>query len=125
MQRLVTGARLRELRRHRLLGRDRYRRKQVEVRLAGDTVEIWHAGVLLCAQPARHDPGKEHGAFSTPNGRPHRTKAPGTAMLQVEQRYWSQSGTQVANLDIAERPAFVLLGGENELRGSCPLPLPA
>jgi transposase InsO family protein len=51
-----------------------HRRKQVEVRLVDETVEIWYAGVLLRAQPARHDPSKEHGAFSTPNGRPHRRK---------------------------------------------------
>jgi hypothetical protein len=73
-----------------------YRRKQVEVRLAGDTVEIWQADVLLRTQPARHDQSKEHGAFSTPNGRPHRKKnalhcaaAGGTEVLEPK---WNRGG---------------------------------
>jgi transposase InsO family protein len=50
----------------------RHRGQQVEVRRVGDNLEIRHAGVLLRTQPARHDRSKEHGAFSTPHGRPHR-----------------------------------------------------
>jgi len=53
----------------------RHRGQQVEVRRVGDSVEIRHAGVLLRTQLARHDRSKEHGAFSTPNGRPHRKNA--------------------------------------------------
>ncbi len=53
----------------------RLRGQQVEVRLAGDTVQISQRGVLLKTHVARHDRAKEHGAFSTPQGRPHRTNA--------------------------------------------------
>jgi|SRR5450830_757325 hypothetical protein len=52
-----------------------HRGEQVEVRLVGDTVEISQNGRLLKTWPARHDRGKEHGAFSTPTGRPHRINA--------------------------------------------------
>ncbi len=52
-----------------------HRGQQVEVRRVGDSVEILQGGVLLRTQPARHDRSKEHGAFSTPNGRPHRKNA--------------------------------------------------
>jgi transposase InsO family protein len=54
---------------------NRLRGEQVEVRLAGDTVQISQAGVLLKTHAARHDRSKEHGAFSTPQGRPHRSNA--------------------------------------------------
>ena len=54
---------------------NRLRGEQVEVRLAGDTVQISQRGVLLKTHVARHDRAKEHGAFSTPQGRPHRTNA--------------------------------------------------
>ena len=53
----------------------RHRGQQVEVRRVGDTVEIRQGGVLLRSQPARHDRAKEHGAFSTTNGRPRRKNA--------------------------------------------------
>ena len=53
----------------------RLRGEQVEVRLAGDTVKISQRGVLLKTHVARHDRAKEHGAFSTPEGRPHRSNA--------------------------------------------------
>ena len=52
-----------------------YRGEQVEVRLVGDTVEISKDGRLLKSWPARHDRFKEHGAFSTPAGRPRRSNA--------------------------------------------------
>ena len=54
---------------------DAYRGAQVEVRLAGDTVEIAKDGALLRSWPARHDRFREHGAFSTPGGRPQRSNA--------------------------------------------------
>jgi transposase InsO family protein len=49
--------------------------EQVEVRLVGDTVQIWAGGKLIRTHPARHDPSKEHGAFATPKGRPRKLKA--------------------------------------------------
>ena len=52
-----------------------HRGEQVEVRLVGDTVEISQRGRLLKTWPARHDRSREHGAFSTPTGRPHRSNA--------------------------------------------------
>jgi hypothetical protein len=52
-----------------------HRGEQVEVRLVGDTVEISQHGRLLRTWPARHDRSREHGAFSTPTGRPHRSNA--------------------------------------------------
>ena len=54
---------------------NRLRGEQVEVRLAGDAVQISQRGVLLKTHVARHDRSKEHGAFSTPQGRPHRSNA--------------------------------------------------
>jgi transposase InsO family protein len=51
------------------------RGKQVEVRLVGETVEISKDGELLKSWPARHDRFKEHGALSTPAGRPRRSNA--------------------------------------------------
>jgi hypothetical protein len=53
----------------------RLRGQQVEVRIVGDTVEISQDGKLLRSWPARHDRSKEHGAFSTPKGRPQRINA--------------------------------------------------
>jgi hypothetical protein len=52
-----------------------YRRRQVEVAVAGDTVQIWGDGRLLRTHPAKHDRRKEHGAFANPGGRPERTNA--------------------------------------------------
>ena len=66
---------LRELRRHRLLGGTR-RPPQ-----AGRGATRWRhrengaEGMLLRAEPAKHDRSKEHGAFATPTGRPRRPKA--------------------------------------------------
>jgi transposase InsO family protein len=54
---------------------NRLRGEQVEVRLAGDTVQISKGRTLLKTHVARHDRAKEHGAFSTPQGRPHRSNA--------------------------------------------------
>ena len=52
-----------------------HRGQQVEVRLVGETVEISKHGELLKSWPARHDRFKEHGALSTPTGRPRRSNA--------------------------------------------------
>ena len=54
---------------------NRHRFEQVEVRLVGDTVEISQDGRLIKTHAARHDRSKEHGAFGTPGGRPHRRNA--------------------------------------------------
>lgn len=51
----------------------RYRRQVVGVRLVDDTVQIVLDGVLLRTHRARHDPSKEFGALSKPNGKPRRT----------------------------------------------------
>lgn len=49
--------------------------KQVEVRVVGDTVQIWVAGKLIRTHTARHDREKEHGAFANPKGRSRKLKA--------------------------------------------------
>ena len=51
-----------------------YKRKIVEVRLVGDTVEISFAGKLVRTHAARHEKDKEHGAFSNQAGRPRKPK---------------------------------------------------
>jgi hypothetical protein len=52
-----------------------YRRRQVEVSVVGDTVQISLDGVLLRTHRAVHDRAREHGAFATPGGRPRRINA--------------------------------------------------
>jgi len=52
-----------------------YRGEQVEVRVVGDAVQLSHAGQIIRVHAARHDRNKEHGAFATPTGRPHRSDA--------------------------------------------------
>ena len=52
-----------------------YRRRQLEVAILKDTVQIWDAGRLLRTHPIRHDRRKEHGAFANPSGRPDRINA--------------------------------------------------
>jgi transposase InsO family protein len=73
-----------------------YRGEQVEVRLVGDTVEISKDGRLLKSWPARHDRFKEHGAFSTPAGRPRRSNASRFSrqedVAQVLEPRWNAGG---------------------------------
>jgi transposase InsO family protein len=52
-----------------------FRRRQVEVCLAGDTVQIWGDGKLLRTHAVKHDRRKEHGAFANPGGRSERSNA--------------------------------------------------
>ena len=52
-----------------------YRRRQLEVVLLKDTVQIWDDDRLLRTHPIRHDRRKEHGAFANPSGRPDRSNA--------------------------------------------------
>jgi hypothetical protein len=52
-----------------------YARKDVEIHLVDDTVEIYFEGTLIRTHKARHDRSKEHGAFGVPGGRPRKKKA--------------------------------------------------
>jgi transposase InsO family protein len=52
-----------------------HRRRQLEVVLLKDTVQIWDDDRLLRTHPIRHDRRKEHGAFANPSGRPDRINA--------------------------------------------------
>jgi transposase InsO family protein len=52
-----------------------YARKDVEIHLVDDTVQIYFEGSLIRTHKARHDRTKEHGAFGVPGGRPRKKKA--------------------------------------------------
>jgi transposase InsO family protein len=52
-----------------------YRRRQVQVAIVGDTVEISIGEQLIRSHRAKHDRTREHGALANPGGRPHRTNA--------------------------------------------------
>jgi transposase InsO family protein len=52
-----------------------YRRRQVQVAVVGDTVEISVGTQLIRTHRAHHDRTREHGALANPGGRPHRTNA--------------------------------------------------
>jgi transposase InsO family protein len=52
-----------------------YRRRQVQVAVVGDTVEISIGEQLIRSHPVRHDRTREHGALANPGGRPHRINA--------------------------------------------------
>ncbi len=53
----------------------RFRRRQVQVALVGETVEISIGAELIRTHPIRHDRTREHGALANPGGRPHRVNA--------------------------------------------------
>jgi transposase InsO family protein len=53
----------------------KYRRRQVQVAVVGDTVEISVGNQLIRAHKVRHDRTREHGALANPGGRPHRINA--------------------------------------------------
>ena len=53
-----------------------YRRRQVQVAVVGDTVEISVGEQLIRSHRAKHDRTREHGALANPGGRPHRANAP-------------------------------------------------
>jgi transposase InsO family protein len=55
-----------------------HRRRQVQLAIVGDVVEISSGGELIRVHPVRHDRSREHGAFANPGGRPHRVNAAGT-----------------------------------------------
>lgn len=52
-----------------------YRRRQVQVAVVGDTVEISIGEQLIRSHKAKHDRTREHGALANPGGRPHRINA--------------------------------------------------
>ena len=52
-----------------------YRRRQVQVAVVGDTVEIGVGNRLIRSHKIKHDRTREHGALANPGGRPHRTNA--------------------------------------------------
>jgi hypothetical protein len=51
------------------------RRRQVQLAIVGDVVEISSGGEVIRTHPIRHDRSREHGAFANPGGRPHRINA--------------------------------------------------
>jgi transposase InsO family protein len=53
----------------------KYRRRQVQVAVVGDTVEISVGNELIRSHAVKHDRTREHGALANPGGRPHRTNA--------------------------------------------------
>jgi transposase InsO family protein len=53
----------------------KYRRRQVQVAVVGDTVEISVGEKLIRSHKTRHDRTREHGALANPGGRPHRINA--------------------------------------------------
>ncbi len=53
----------------------KYRRRQVQVAVVGDTVEISIGTQLIRTHPAKHDRTREHGALANPGGRPRRVNA--------------------------------------------------
>jgi transposase InsO family protein len=54
---------------------NQYRRRQVQVAVVGDTIEISIGNELIRSHAARHDRTREHGALANPGGRPHRINA--------------------------------------------------
>jgi transposase InsO family protein len=53
----------------------KYRRRQVQVAVVGDTVEISVGNELIRSHKVKHDRTREHGALANPGGRPHRINA--------------------------------------------------
>ena len=53
----------------------KYRRRQVQVAVVGDTVEVSIGNELIRSHKAKHDRTREHGALANPGGRPRRTNA--------------------------------------------------
>jgi len=54
---------------------NKYRRRQVQVAVVGDTIEISVGEELIRTHKVRHDRTREHGALANPGGRPHRVNA--------------------------------------------------
>jgi transposase InsO family protein len=54
---------------------NKFRRRQVQVAVVRDTVEISVGEELIRSHKVRHDRTREHGALANPGGRPHRINA--------------------------------------------------
>jgi transposase InsO family protein len=54
---------------------NKYRRRQVQVAVIGDTVEISVGTKLIRSHPVNHDRTREHGALANPGGRANRINA--------------------------------------------------
>lgn len=52
-----------------------YQRRQVQVAVVGDTVEISVGNERIRSHKAKHDRTREHGALANPGGRPNRINA--------------------------------------------------
>jgi hypothetical protein len=52
-----------------------YRRRQVQVAVVGDSVEISIGERLISSHKGEHDRTREHAALANPGGRAHRIKA--------------------------------------------------
>jgi hypothetical protein len=52
-----------------------HQRRQVQIAIVGDVVEISSGGEIIRTHPIRYDRSREHGAFANPGGRPHRVNA--------------------------------------------------
>ena len=53
----------------------KFRRRQVQVAVVGESVEISIGNELIRTHPIRHDRTREHGALANPGGRPRRINA--------------------------------------------------
>ena len=53
----------------------KHRRRQVQVAIVDQTVEISSGGEIVKVHPIRHDRSREHGAFSNPGGKASRINA--------------------------------------------------
>jgi hypothetical protein len=53
----------------------KYKRRQVQIAVVGDTVEISIGNQLIRSRKVKHDRTREHGALANPGGRPHRINA--------------------------------------------------
>ncbi len=53
----------------------KHRRRQVQVAVVGDTVEISIGEQLIRSHPVRHDRTRQHGALANPGGRARRSNA--------------------------------------------------
>jgi transposase InsO family protein len=54
---------------------NKYKRRQVQLAIVGDTIEISVGNELIRSHAVRHDRTREHGAPANPGGRPHRINA--------------------------------------------------
>jgi Mu transposase-like protein len=52
-----------------------HKRRQVQLAIVGDVVEISSGGEVIKTHPIRHDRSREHGAFANPGGRARRINA--------------------------------------------------